>query len=54
MACSAGDSHSGEGELVKGLHTRLPLLVLAVGSMVVFGAQYLLRRRRHIDIRVAA
>ena len=34
MACSAGDSHSGEGELVKGLHTRLPLLVLAVVALL--------------------
>jgi spermidine/putrescine transport system permease protein len=30
------------------------LLVLLVGLIVVFGAQYVLRRRRHIDIAVAA
>ena len=30
------------------------LLVLAIGSIVVFGVQYLLRRRRHIDIAVVA
>src|SRR5262249_25490625 len=30
------------------------LLVLAVGGLIVVGVQYLLRRRRHIDIRVAA
>ena len=29
------------------------LLVLAVGSIVVLGAQWILRRRRHIDIAVA-
>ncbi|HEY0519205.1 MAG TPA: ABC transporter permease [Ilumatobacteraceae bacterium] len=29
------------------------LLVLVVGSIVVFGAQWFLRRRRHIDIAVA-
>ena len=34
MACSAGDSRPGEGELVKGLHTRLPLLVLAVVALL--------------------
>ena len=30
------------------------LLVLTIGSIVVFGAQWFLRRRRHIDIAVAA
>ena len=30
------------------------LLVLAVGTMLVFGVQWLLRRRRHIDIAVVA
>ncbi len=30
------------------------LLVLAVGSIIVFGAQWFLRRRRHIDIAVAS
>jgi len=30
------------------------LLVLGVGGIIVFGIQYVLRRRRHIDIRVAA
>ena len=30
------------------------LLVLIVGSLVVFGAQWILRRRRHIDIAVAS
>jgi putative exporter of polyketide antibiotics len=30
------------------------LLVLAVGCIVVFGVQWLLRRRRHIEIGVVA
>jgi spermidine/putrescine transport system permease protein len=30
------------------------LLVLGVGMLIVFGVQALLRRRRHIDIQVAA
>ena len=30
------------------------LLVLAIGSLIVFGAQWVLRRRRHIDIAVSA
>ena len=30
------------------------LLVLGIGALIVFGVQYVLRRRRHIDIRVAA
>ena len=30
------------------------LLVLAVGSIIVFGAQWYLRRRRHIEIAVAS
>jgi spermidine/putrescine transport system permease protein len=30
------------------------LIVLGVGAAIVFGVQHILRRRRHIDIRVAA
>jgi spermidine/putrescine transport system permease protein len=30
------------------------LLVLAIGGLMVVGVQYVLRRRRHIDIQVAA
>src|SRR6478672_12022111 len=33
VACSGADSHLGEGGLVKGLHTCLPLLVLAVAAL---------------------
>jgi spermidine/putrescine transport system permease protein len=29
------------------------LLVLGIGCILVFGAQWILRRRRHIDIAVA-